>query len=258
MRHLLLVMCVAGALLALPNSARAATCSDYSNQADAQRAADTRDADGDGIYCESLPCPCLKSGQSGNGNAPAVAPPVPASATKKRCSRYRGRVKTLTDKGPEGASSVSFAPMDSTVSALLGLQPSTPVTRDTGGLPRMAGERVTYRIPVQLRSMSLKKDRDIHLDVADPNDANKKMVVEFVHADCTAGADRGRRLMRSARKALRNACGKARKKNRKLKGTATITGVAFFDFVHGKLGAPNGIELHPVLHFEPTSRCEGR
>ncbi len=36
-------------------AAAAATCSDYSNQADAQRAMDTRDADGDGIYCESAP-----------------------------------------------------------------------------------------------------------------------------------------------------------------------------------------------------------
>jgi hypothetical protein len=35
-----------------PVAQSAATCSDYSNQADAQRAADTRDADGDGIYCE--------------------------------------------------------------------------------------------------------------------------------------------------------------------------------------------------------------
>jgi hypothetical protein len=44
-------------------TASAATCDDYSNQADAQRAQDTRDADGDGIYCEALPCPCLKPGQ---------------------------------------------------------------------------------------------------------------------------------------------------------------------------------------------------
>src|SRR3954447_3027850 len=35
---------------------------DYPNQAAAQKAADTRDSDGDGIYCESLPCPCLKPG----------------------------------------------------------------------------------------------------------------------------------------------------------------------------------------------------
>jgi hypothetical protein len=38
------------------------TCSDYSNQREAQLRADTRDPDGDGIYCESLPCPCLKPG----------------------------------------------------------------------------------------------------------------------------------------------------------------------------------------------------
>jgi hypothetical protein len=44
-----------------------ATCSDYSTQADAQRAKDTRDADGDGVYCESLPCPCLKAGDGGGG-----------------------------------------------------------------------------------------------------------------------------------------------------------------------------------------------
>lgn len=34
----------------------AAVCADFPNQAAAQRAANTVDADGDGIYCESLPC----------------------------------------------------------------------------------------------------------------------------------------------------------------------------------------------------------
>ena len=45
----------------------AATCADYPNQASAQRAADTRDPDGDGIYCESLPCPC-SSASGGSGD----------------------------------------------------------------------------------------------------------------------------------------------------------------------------------------------
>jgi hypothetical protein len=51
----------------------AATCSDYSTQAAAQRAADTRDADGDGVYCEDLPCPCLKpgGGSAGTPSTPA-------------------------------------------------------------------------------------------------------------------------------------------------------------------------------------------
>jgi hypothetical protein len=34
-----------------PVAYAAATCSDYPNQKAAQNAADTRDADGDGIYC---------------------------------------------------------------------------------------------------------------------------------------------------------------------------------------------------------------
>jgi hypothetical protein len=56
-----------------PAAHASATCSDYSNQADAQRAKDTRDADGDGIYCESLPCPCLKPG--GGGDPPKADDP---------------------------------------------------------------------------------------------------------------------------------------------------------------------------------------
>ena len=69
-------------------AASAATCSDYSNQATAQRAMDTRDADGDGIYCESLPCPCLKPGDdSGGGGNPTPAPaPKPTSS----CTRPAG------------------------------------------------------------------------------------------------------------------------------------------------------------------------
>ena len=34
-----------------PTARAAATCSDHPNQAAAQEAADTRDGDGDGIYC---------------------------------------------------------------------------------------------------------------------------------------------------------------------------------------------------------------
>jgi hypothetical protein len=64
-----------------PIARAAATCSDYTSQAAAQQAADTRDADGDGIYCESLPCQCLKLGQSTNTPAPATPP-----KTTSRCT----------------------------------------------------------------------------------------------------------------------------------------------------------------------------
>jgi hypothetical protein len=74
-----LLFLLAAALL--PSSASAATCSDYSDQAAAQRAADTRDADGDGIYCESLPCPC----SSAVGGGGATSPPKPKAEPKPSC-----------------------------------------------------------------------------------------------------------------------------------------------------------------------------
>ena len=52
---LVVVAALAYIALAAPPAARAATCADYPNQAAAQRAADTRDADGDGIYCVISP-----------------------------------------------------------------------------------------------------------------------------------------------------------------------------------------------------------
>jgi hypothetical protein len=73
---LVLLLVVALALLGAINGppAYAATCADYSNQAAAQHARDTRDDDGDGIYCESLPCPCAKPGDAGSGGDPHPDP----------------------------------------------------------------------------------------------------------------------------------------------------------------------------------------
>ena len=70
---LLLVVGLLALAGARGDAARAATCADYPNQAAAQHAHDTRDADGDGIYCESLPCPCstARNGSGPGGDEPS-------------------------------------------------------------------------------------------------------------------------------------------------------------------------------------------
>jgi hypothetical protein len=83
MRTAALMLTAVLAVVLLPSAASAATCADYNNQAEAQRAADTRDADGDGIYCESLPCPCLGAG----GSTPPPPPAAPPPPAKPSCSR---------------------------------------------------------------------------------------------------------------------------------------------------------------------------
>jgi hypothetical protein len=55
-----------------------AVCADHPNQAAAQRAADTVDANGDGIYCQSLPCPCLKPGDEAGASPTPTPTPTPA------------------------------------------------------------------------------------------------------------------------------------------------------------------------------------
>jgi hypothetical protein len=83
----LLTVAAVIAVAVLRSYASAATCSEYSTQAEAQRAADTRDADGDGIYCESLPCPGSAGGGGSTSPAPPPASPPPPASAKPSCSR---------------------------------------------------------------------------------------------------------------------------------------------------------------------------
>jgi hypothetical protein len=126
---------------------------------------------------------------------------------------------------------------------------------------RQAGEFTTYRLRVRLRSFKIEKDSDIHLVVADPTDSTKTMIVELPNAGCTKTAGpSSRRKMAAARRSLLRACGTPGGSSfAVLTGTATITGVAFYDVLHGQRGvAPNGIELHPLLSFKPRTRCSHR
>jgi hypothetical protein len=65
-----------------PVGRAAATCADYPNQAAAQRAAATRDPDGDGIYCESLPCPCSSASGGGDSGGGRDGGSNPAGCTR--------------------------------------------------------------------------------------------------------------------------------------------------------------------------------
>jgi hypothetical protein len=82
LRRVLLPLACSLAILTLgAPGAQAKTCGAYTNQAAAQRGQDTRDADGDGIFCESLPCPCLVPGKAPTRPRPATpsAPSAPSA-----------------------------------------------------------------------------------------------------------------------------------------------------------------------------------
>jgi endonuclease YncB( thermonuclease family) len=59
---------------------------------------DTRDADGDGIYCEALPCPCLKPGEDGGGGGGSPTPtPAPKPKPRKRAQVIDARITSVVD-----------------------------------------------------------------------------------------------------------------------------------------------------------------
>jgi hypothetical protein len=86
-----LLVGVAGARsLDAPVAHAAAVCSDYPNQAAAQRAADTRDADGDGIYCESLPCPCSTGATASPTPTPTANPTLGTAVALHKVAKTSG------------------------------------------------------------------------------------------------------------------------------------------------------------------------
>jgi len=180
-----------------------------------------------------------------------ASPPAASAAT---CGVERWDVKTLSD--PK-VGDVNFTPHDTSVGRLRN-KDAPKVGKHT---PRIDGvETTTYRVRARLLEFKFEDDRDVHLVVGVPSAPAKTMIVEFPDPTCPGAKDSSKKArMASARSALIKSCGKppsASSNFRDLKGTATVTGVGFFDVIHGQTGvAPNGIELHPVLRFSNAS-CE--
>ncbi len=145
-------LAVAFTTLAVATPAHAATCSDYPNQAAAQAAGDTKDADGDGIYCESLPCPCSTAPPTRTpppstpapapaptpAPAPAPAPTEPPAEEPREVETYTGRVKSVVDGD---TIKVAITDRGTKTVRLLGID--TPETRKPGTPVECGGREAT-------------------------------------------------------------------------------------------------------------------
>jgi hypothetical protein len=186
------------------------------------------------------------------GRAPSIARPASGTVLAS-CGTERWAVKTLTDPA---ASKVAYAKSkQKTVEALRHLKAPADLRPTTGR--GLGTERSVYRVTALLMSMRREDDSDIHVVLADPK-LGGSMIAEFPAAACMTGAAaKQRSAVEQARADLAAACGgEPGVRPVTLTGTATLTGVGFFDPIHGQAGvAPNGIELHPVLTFA-SSNCK--
>jgi hypothetical protein len=178
----------------------------------------------------------------------------PHAGAAATCGVERWAVKTLSD--PQ-AGQVNFTPQDSSIGRLR----NKPDPHTTSSTPRLDGvEKTTYRVKARLLEFKREDDHDIHLVVSVPSARSKTMIVEFPDPTCPGARDSAKKTqMGRARSAVTRACGQPPGPSgdfADLKGTATVTGVGFFDVKHGtpQTGvAPNNIELHPVLRFSNAS-----
>lgn len=97
------------------------------------------------------------------------------------------------------------------------------------------------------------RDHDFHIEIADPNNPKTTMIAEIPDPGCGV-APAYRPQITAARSYFQANIENPDSKFKKLAQPVpvVITGLPFFDIIHGANGgqvghAPNGIEIHPVL-----------
>jgi hypothetical protein len=155
------------------------------------------------------------------------------------CGQERWAVKTLTD--PD-ASRVNLTAQTATVADLIALPaPWQPINR-------VAQEFNTYQVMGKITFAKLEADNDVHMVLQDPN--GRTMIIEATCPDCAQHSivsDQIATVRHAVEAQFPNLASGAPEH---VSVDVSVTGVAFFDRLHGQDGvAPNGIELHPVLSF---------
>jgi hypothetical protein len=106
-------------------------------------------------------------------------------------------------------------------------------------------ELTTYQINGILKVIKKEADEDYHLVIADVADPTLTMIVESPAPGCAAGSAFSDNIA-AVRQTLDQRFGEITRLEPNV--PVSVTGVAFFDTLHGQEGvAKNGIELHPLL-----------
>ena len=190
---------------------------------------------------------------AGTGSCTGAAPSVDnqddteALNAAGSCGVFRWAVKTGTDPG---AGSVNLAPVDTTQAALVALPkpsslPSTRIAPTEFGTVRLTN--------VTLTQYKSEPDSDYHLGIVS---GSAQMEAEIPSPACAGGSTFAAALAKARADfdAKFTVTGSYQQANIPV----TITGVAFFDMpAHGANGAPNGIEIHPILSICFGLDCAG-
>jgi len=162
----------------------------------------------------------------------------------------RWTVKTGHD---EEVGKVDTTAQTTTIAALRAMKPPANLDGDTTRLTYAGSpETHTWRLTgVTLAGYKLETDGDYHLVLVDR--AGNSLIAEIV--DPRRAGESWKARTTSARAAF-DRHHSAGNTFQTAGETVTVTGVGFFDLLHGQTGAaPNGIELHAVLEICFGAEC---
>lgn len=165
-------------------------------------------------------------------------------ATAARCGTERWPVKVGADAE---ARSVVATPKPTTIAKLIAF----PAPANVKSLEARAGdvELTTFEVEATITLFKTEADGDYHIVISD--DQGDAMIAEIPRCSCVPGSSPFHEATCAARAAFEKHFNKV--KSGRPESRVVISGVGFFDFIHGQTGhAPNGIELHPVLSIEFT------
>lgn len=169
-----------------------------------------------------------------------VMPPRGPAVCGGHCGTERWAVKTLSD---QDRGLVQLRPVHTTIKSLVSLRrpASLPATHRERPL-----ETTVYEVEARLLYLFTESDNDYHIVLASPQDTTVTMIAEVPDPQCAGACSSGLAARYGqVRQQLLDYLNSPQSVARPL---VRITGVGFFDFIHGQRGvAPNGIELHPVL-----------
>lgn len=162
------------------------------------------------------------------------------ASTAQACGKERWLVKVGKDKD---AAKVTTEIKQTNVAELIAIgAPINPnIRRDSRYAP---AETTLYQISGRLVVIKREADQDYHLVIQD--NKGRTMIVESPAGSCAKGSRFEKEISQVHRQL--NAKYHIRSKKKKPNDLVTVTGIGFFDKIHGQEGvAPNGIELHPIL-----------
>ncbi|GER91399.1 hypothetical protein KDW_55610 [Dictyobacter vulcani] len=166
----------------------------------------------------------------------------PKSSTGS-CGVERWSVKTGTDADASSVNLQSVTP--TTISYLTSL--AKPGTLPSNNRIKPT-ESTQYQLQDTLTEYKLEADSDYHLVLADST--GKTMIVEIPDPACTGASSPFLTGIKKARAEF-DARYTPNSGFQAANVPVTVTGVGFFDFLHGQTGvAPNGIELHAILDIQ--------